>query len=216
MCWRSSPTPCATRLPACSRSLPGWANTVIGDLLSELHRLDERIAQYDRHIAQIAPQDARARRLMQLPGIGATTATAVVAMIGNGHEFRCGRQFAAWLGLTPGQYSSGGKSRLGRITKAGDSYLRSLLILGARSVLALAKGRSDAYQQLGAGAAAAARLLARGGGHCLEERAPGLGGAAQGRELHHAGVVVSIRADSPHERLSVDEHRFWTCVGSDR
>jgi transposase len=80
---------------------------------------------------------------MQLPGIGATTATAIVAMIGNGHEFKCGRQFAAWLGLTPGQYSSGGKTRLGRITKAGDGYLRSLLILGGRSVLARALGRSD-------------------------------------------------------------------------
>ena len=73
--------------------LPGWANTVIGDLLSELHRLDERIGAYDRHIAQIARDDARARQLMQLNGIGTTTATAVVAMIGNGHEFRCGRQF---------------------------------------------------------------------------------------------------------------------------
>ena len=124
--------------------LPGWANTVIGDLLSELHRLDERIAAYDRYIAQIAREDERALRLMQLNGIGSTTATAVVAMIGNGHEFNCGRQFAAWLGLTPGQYSSGGKARLGRITKAGDGYLRSLLILGARSVLALAKGRTDA------------------------------------------------------------------------
>jgi transposase len=124
--------------------LPGWANTVIGDLLSELHRLDKRIAQYDRHIAQIAREDERAVRLMQLNGIGSTTASAVVAMIGNGHEFDCGRQFAAWLGLTPGQYSSGGKTRLGRITKAGDGYLRSLLILGARSVLALAKGRTDA------------------------------------------------------------------------
>jgi transposase len=124
--------------------LPGWTNTVIGDLLSELHRLDERIGAYDRHIAQIAREDARARQLMQLNGIGTTTATTVVAMIGNGHEFGCGRQFAAWLGLTPGQYSSGGKTRLGRITKAGDGYLRSLLILGARSVLALAKSRSDA------------------------------------------------------------------------
>jgi transposase len=123
--------------------LPGWANTVIGDLLSELHRLDERINAYDHHIAQIARQDLRAAQLMRLNGVGTTTATAIVAMIGNGHEFRCGRQFAAWLGLTPGQYSSGGKTRLGRITKAGDGYLRSLLILGARSVLALAKGRSD-------------------------------------------------------------------------
>ena len=98
-------------------------------------------------------------------------------MIGNGHEFNCGRQFAAWLGLTPGQYSSGGKTRLGRITKAGDGYLRSLLILGARSVLALAKGKSDALQPLGAGAAAAPRLLEGGGGHRGEERAHGLGGA---------------------------------------
>ena len=123
--------------------LPGWANTVIGDLLSELHRLDERIAAYDRHIAQIGREDERAKRLMRLSGIGATTATAVVAMIGNGHEFKCGRQFAAWLGLTPGQYSSGGKTRLGRITKAGDAYVRTLLILGARAVLAAAKGNSD-------------------------------------------------------------------------
>lgn len=123
--------------------LPGWANTVIGDLLSELHRLDERVAQYDRHIEAIAREDARARQLMRLQGVGPTTATAVVAMIGNGHEFRCGRQFAAWLGLTPGQYSSGGKTRLGRITKAGDAYLRTLLILGARAVLAAAKNKTD-------------------------------------------------------------------------
>ena len=64
-------------------------------------------------------------------------------MIGNGHEFRCGRQFAAWLGLTPGQYSSGGKARLGRITKAGDAYLRTLPILGARALLAAAKNNAD-------------------------------------------------------------------------
>ena len=63
--------------------------------------------------------------------------------MGNAHEFKCGRQFAAWLGLTPGQYSSGGKTRLGRITKAGDGYLRSLLVLGARAVLNAAKARSD-------------------------------------------------------------------------
>lgn len=123
--------------------LPGWANTVIGDLLSEVGRLDERIAQYDRHIEQIARESAPARQLMQLPGVGATTATALVAMIGRGHEFKCGRQLAAWLGLVPGQYSSGGKQRLGRITKAGDPYLRMLLILGARSVLQTARDKTD-------------------------------------------------------------------------
>lgn len=123
--------------------LPGWANTVIGDLLAELHRLDERIAEYDRHVQAIAKEDDRTRQLMRLQGVGPTTATAIVAMIGSGHEFRCGRQFAAWLGLVPGQYSFGGKSRLGRITKAGDGYLRTMLILGAKAVLAAAKSRSD-------------------------------------------------------------------------
>jgi transposase len=127
--------------------LPGWANTVIGDLLSELHHLDERIAGYDRHIAAIAREDQRAARLMGLRGVGQTTATTIVAMIGSGHEFRCGRQFAAWLGLTPGQYSSGGKTRLGRITKAGDAYLRTLLILGARAVLAAAKNKTDSVSR---------------------------------------------------------------------
>lgn len=127
--------------------LPGWANTVIGDLLSEVDRLDERVAQYDRYIEQIAKSNAAARQLMQLPGVGATTATALVAMIGNGREFKCGRQLSAWLGLVPGQYSSGGKQRLGRITKAGDPYLRMLLILGARSVLQSAKDKSDAVSR---------------------------------------------------------------------
>jgi transposase len=127
--------------------LPGWANTVIGDLLSELHRLDERIAQYDRHIAQMARQDERAQQLMQRPGIGEITASALVAMIGNGHDFRNGRQLSAWVGLVPGQYSSGGKHRLGCITKAGDPYLRSLLVLGARSVLAAAKNKTDALSR---------------------------------------------------------------------
>ena len=127
--------------------LPGWANTVIGDLLSKVHRLDERIAQYDRHIEQIAKESAPARLLMQLPGVGATTATALVAMIGRGHEFKCGRQLSAWLGLVPGQYSSGGKQRLGRITKAGDPYLRMLLILGARSVLQSAATKTDAVSR---------------------------------------------------------------------
>lgn len=128
---------------AALESLPGRANLVVGDRLSELHRLDERIGQYNRHITEMARQDARARQLMQLRGVGATTATALVAMIGCGHDFKSGRQLSAWLGLVPGQYSSGGKARLGRITKAGDAYLRSLLVLVARALLNAAKGKTD-------------------------------------------------------------------------
>ena len=127
--------------------LPGWANTVIGDLLSHVHHLDDRIQAYDQHIACIAKEDARAQQLMQLTGVGATTATALIAMIGNAHEFSSGRQLSAWLGLVPGQYSSGGKTRLGRITKSGDAYLRSLLVLGARSLLHAAKTKTDSVSR---------------------------------------------------------------------
>ena len=127
--------------------LPGWVNTVIGDLLSEVQRLDEHILAYDRHLSLMARQDERAQQLMRLCGVGETTATALVAMVGNASEFRCGRQLSAWLGLVPGQYSSGGKTRLGRITKAGDAYLRSLLIMGARALLHAAKDKSDSVSR---------------------------------------------------------------------
>ena len=144
----------SVRQQACAHleDLPGWANTVIGDLLSEVTHLDERIAQYDAHIRHMARLDP-AGRLMRLRGLGETTATApatatatataMLAMVGNGHEFKSGRQFAAWLGFVPSQYSSGDKARLGRITKAGDAYLRTLLILGARAVQTAAKDKAD-------------------------------------------------------------------------
>jgi transposase len=127
--------------------LPGYANLVIGDLLSEVSHLDERINQYDKHIHAMAKECTAAQQLMQLMGVGQTTATAIVAMVGNAREFDSGRQLAAWIGLVPGQYSSGGKPRLGRITKAGDAYLRSLLVLGARSVLNAASGKTDSLSR---------------------------------------------------------------------
>ena len=132
---------------ACLEDLPGYANLVIGDLLSEVHHLDERIDQYDVHIRQMARECTAAQQLMQLMGIGAVTATAIVATVGNAHEFVSGRQFAAWLGLVPGQYSSGGKTRLGHITKAGDSYLRGLLVIGARAVLNAAADKHDSLSR---------------------------------------------------------------------
>lgn len=128
---------------AALENLPGWANRTLGDLLSHLHALDLRIAEYDAHVKATAQADERARRLMTTPGLGPTTASALVAAIGNAHDFKNGRQLAAWLGLVPRQYSTGGKAKLGGITKAGDRYLRTLLILGARSVLANAPGKTD-------------------------------------------------------------------------
>ena len=125
--------------------LPGYANQCIGDLLAHADQLDQRIADYDKAISQAARDDARSRRLMERPGIGPVTASALLASMGNGHDFKNGRQVAAWIGLTPGQHSSGGKARLGHITKAGDPYLRSLLVLGARSVLNSVGDKQDSF-----------------------------------------------------------------------
>ena len=109
--------------------------------------MKERIEEYDRAISAAARQDLRSRRLMQLPGIGPTTASALIASLGGGHDFKNGRQLAAWAGLVPGQYSSGGKPRLGRITKVGDAYLRSLLVMGARAILAGLGEKQDRFSR---------------------------------------------------------------------
>ena len=80
---------------------------------------------------------------MKIRGIGPTTALAIVATVGNAREFKNGRQFAAWIGLTPSQYSTGGRTRLGHISKRGDAYLRILLVQGARSVINSASSHQD-------------------------------------------------------------------------
>jgi transposase len=126
-----------------AEALPELARSAIGDLLEQLRGLDERIEAYDRQIEQQAKLSEPARRLMAIRGIGATTALAIVATVGNAREFKNGRQFAAWIGLVPNQHSTGGKPRLGHISKRGDSYLRNLLVQGARSVLHTAAGRED-------------------------------------------------------------------------
>lgn len=103
--------------------------------LEHLRELDQRIDECDREIAQDAAADPRARRAARLSGVGVLTASAVAATVVDPQQFRCGRQFAAWIGLAPRQYSTGGKPRLVRITRRGDTYLRGLLVQGARSAL---------------------------------------------------------------------------------
>lgn len=128
-------------------ALPEQAQLCVGDLLEHIDRLEAKITEYDRLLTQTARKDPRSQQLMKLKGIGPTTASALVASIGNGFDFKNGRQMAAWLGLTPSQYSSGGKSRLGRITKMGDRYLRSLLVQGARAVMIGADKRTDDFSR---------------------------------------------------------------------
>lgn len=134
-------------LSAVDEILPTLARTVVTELQGRLQEVDERIAGHDRQIAQLARQNEAAKRLMHLDGIGPITATAVVATVGDATTFHHGRQFAAGLGLVPKQFSTGGKSVLGRITKRGNVYLRTLLIHGARAVLRYTPNRPDTKSQ---------------------------------------------------------------------
>lgn len=116
-------------------SLPTALRRGVARELEHLRCLETLIHECDCEIAQDVRDDGRAQRLLRLSGVGLLTASAISATIADPHQFRCGRQFAAWLGLTPRQYSTGGRSRLGRVTRRGDTYLRALLVQGARSAL---------------------------------------------------------------------------------
>jgi transposase len=128
---------------AAAEKIPTLARRGVEDLRDHLRVLDERIAAYDKELEHQARCNEAAVRLMGIAGVGPLTASATVASVGPAHEFANGRQFAAWLGLTPRQWSTGGRTRLGRITKRGDPYLRNLLVMGARAALRTASRRSD-------------------------------------------------------------------------
>ena len=112
-------------------------------LQEDLTHLDKRIGSQDQAIKRVALEHEGAKRLQQLRGIGPITATALIAAIGDGRQFARGRDAAAWCGLVPGQHSSGGKARLLGISKRGDTYLRTLLIHGARAVIKTALNKND-------------------------------------------------------------------------
>ena len=123
--------------------LPGDFRVLLMGLSEELRALDERIAAFDTRIAQVAREDDRIKRLLEIEGIGPITASALVAAVGDATQFNSGRDMAACFGLTPRQHSSGGKNRLGRISKRGDKYIRMLLVHGARAALKAAQNKDD-------------------------------------------------------------------------
>jgi len=116
---------------------------VLCGLSDELHRLAERIAAYDGQIKHLSAQSDACQRLMTIPGVGPMTATALAAAVGNAKVFANGREMSAWLGLVPRQCSTGGKPKLLGISKRGDTYLRKLLIHGARLALQFADRKQD-------------------------------------------------------------------------
>ena len=123
--------------------LPTLAREALGSLVEQLRMAQTQILDLEKQLKAWHRTTEASRRLEAIPGVGVITATALVATIGDASQFHSGRQLAAWLGLVPRQYSSGGKARLGRISKRGDGYLRRLLVHGARADLRWSRHRKE-------------------------------------------------------------------------
>ena len=135
-------------------SLPELARSAIRRLIGQIEEVAEQLRSAETEIVAWCRADAASRRLLTIPGIGPITASAIAAAVPDPTLFRSGRQFAAWLGLTPRPHSSGGKDRLGGISKQGDGTIRRLLVVGATAVIRVAR-------QDNPGRAWAKRLLER-------------------------------------------------------
>lgn len=122
---------------------PAMAQSTLQLLVDQLQSLDEKIAHLDQELAHRVKADTEAKRLMTVPGIGRVTATALVALAPTPQAFKKGRDFAAWLGLTPLQRSTGGKQKLGETSRMGERTLRRLLIIGASAAVRWAKRKGS-------------------------------------------------------------------------
>jgi transposase len=125
--------------------LPSLAREALGALVAQLHTIKTEVADLERRLKAWHRSHETSRQLATIPGVGVITATALVATIGDGSQFKSGRQLAAWLGLVSRQHSSGGKDRLGRISKRGDGYLRRLLVHGSRAVLRWRRAKPEMH-----------------------------------------------------------------------
>ena len=121
--------------------IPTLARAALDALIAQLRGVQAEVLGLEKRLKAWHRSNEASRRLEAIPGVGMITATALVATIGDGSQFHSGRQLAAWLGLVPRQYSSGGKERLGRISKRGDGYIRRLLVHGARADLRWSRRR---------------------------------------------------------------------------
>jgi transposase len=115
--------------------LSDLARVLFSDMLDELRALDQRLETLDRQLLAICRTNEACRRLSKLPGVGPVIATALVAAVDDGRHFRSGRELAAWIGLVPRQYTTGGKPRLGGIGRRANHYLRRQMIHGARAAM---------------------------------------------------------------------------------
>lgn len=123
--------------------LSPFARELFAQLLDQLRDVDERLGKLDARLVSICRTDNVCRRLAEIPGVGPVIATALVAAVADGRHFRSGRELAAWIGLVPRQYTTGGKPRLGGIGRRANHYLRRQLIHGARAVMRRLATRKD-------------------------------------------------------------------------
>jgi len=135
-------------LASMAEQLPTMLADSLQDQISRLRGLDEQIARIEQRILEWRRNNDACRRISEIPGVGVLTATAAVSVIGQAKTFRSGREFAAYLGLVPRQNGSGGKVKLGGISKRGDVYLRTLLIHGARSVISSSRYLPERLRQM--------------------------------------------------------------------
>jgi transposase len=131
-----------------SERLPAALIESLREQWAEIARLDERISAIERRLLEWKKEDPAVKAISEIPGVGLLTATAAVAAMGSAKVFRSGREFAAWAGLVPKQTGTGGKTHLHGISKRGDTYLRTLLIHGARSVLTNAREPGPWVEQM--------------------------------------------------------------------
>jgi len=124
--------------------LPDLARRALKPMIVSLVELSARIKELEIEIVREHRDNETSRRLETIPGFGVMTSTAMAATVADPTAFKSGREFAAWLGLTPRENSSGGKQRLGSITKMGDGYLRTLLVVGATAVIRFAREEGSA------------------------------------------------------------------------
>ena len=135
-----------------ANGLTGMTREIIAELCEFLGQIDVRIKAFDRRIEAVFRANAACQRIARICGVGPKTATAVIAAVGDGAEFKNGRHLAAWMGLVPRQHSSGNRQILMGISKRGDQHLRTLLVhgarsVGARSVMRVAAGKTDALSR---------------------------------------------------------------------
>ena len=134
-------------LSACEGEVTSICQSMVLEIMQQIQAIEGHIERAETWLKSFMKRSPLCKKIAVVDGVGTITATAMVASVGEAKEFRNGRHLSAWIGLVPRQYSSGGKSQLKGISKRGDTYLRTLLIHGARTVLRYVSGKTDAQSR---------------------------------------------------------------------